>query len=410
MRVLSTVTGSQGHARAVLPMVRALAKAGHEVLVCLPPHLAEVYADSGARVEPALPDFIAAMQEMRQLRDNLDPALLGPGGEVDERAQLIGFAGGPQVASAYRAVLPLAEEFRPDIVLRDGGELAGCLIAEKLGIPHISAPSGAGNLIDPEGLHALLNERRAELGLPCQDDKFSIYRYGRIDCMPAGYTFNAFDSVEPFRYSQPMLSDGSAGLPAEFAGLSGDKPLVLASVGTSLPVVMGMQMMGIEMPDGMMDPVDTLRAIVGGLSLLDCHAIVSTGGLPVEGLEAGPNVHVVDWVPQPLLLQCAQVFLTHAGYNGIREGVRAGVPMATLPQYADEPHNAERITELGLGAPILDVTPEGIAAVCERLLTDEKITANVRSAHRQMLGLPGIDAVVAHLESLAAEHTAPAAS
>src|SRR5690606_32238342 len=51
MRVLSTVTGSQGHARAVLPLVRALAAAGHEVVVALPPHLAEVYADSGARVE-----------------------------------------------------------------------------------------------------------------------------------------------------------------------------------------------------------------------------------------------------------------------------------------------------------------------------------------------------------------------
>nr|UUG66794.1 Ktm28 [Streptomyces sp.] len=401
MRVLSTVTGSQGHARAVLPLVRALAAAGHEVVVALPPHLAEVYTDSGARVEAVLPDFIAAMQEMRQLRENMDPSLLGPNGEVDERAQLIGFAGGPQVASAYRAVLPLAEKFRPDLVLRDGGELAGCLIAEKLGIPHISAPSGAGNLIDPVGLAPLLNARREELGLPVQDDKWSIYAHGRIDCMPEGYAFNAFESPEPFRYSQPMLTDGSGGLPPEFAELSGDKPLVLASVGTSLPVVMGMQFMGIELPDGMMDPADTLRAIVGGLSRMDCHGIVSSGGLPVEDLEPGPNVHVVDWVPQPLLLQCAQVFLTHAGYNGIREGIKAGVPMATLPQYADEPHNAVRIGELGLGAPIEDVTPEGIAAVCERLLTDEKITANVRSAHRRMLGLPGIDAAVAHLEQLA---------
>ncbi|MEU7908098.1 glycosyltransferase [Actinoplanes sp. NPDC049118] len=402
MRVLSTVTGSQGHARAVLPLVRALAQAGHEVLVVLPEHLADVYADCGARVDPAMPDFVDSMKELRSMRDALDPEIFGSGEEIDTRMQMIGFAAGPHVAAAYHVILELARDFRPDIVLRDGGELAGCLVAEKLGIPHISAPSGAGNLVDPDGVAKLLNQRRAELGLPEQDDKWSIYRYGRISCLPHAYNFAAFDLPAPFEYAQPISVDGTEMLPAEYAGLSGDKPVVLASVGTSLPVVLAMQMMGIPLPDGMAEPAETLRSIIGGLSALDCHGIVSTGGLPTDDMEVGPGVQIADWVPQPLLLQCTQVFLTHGGYNSIREGMRVGVPMAVLPQYSDQHHNAARIEELGLGVHVTDVSSEGIASACKRLLTDERILANARAAQRRILGLPGMDAVIGHLERLAA--------
>ncbi|MEU4218215.1 glycosyltransferase [Actinoplanes sp. NPDC026623] len=402
MRVLSTVTGSQGHARAVLPMVRALAQAGHEVLVILPTHLADVYAECGAQVEPIMPDFVDSMKELRSMRDALDPEIFGSGENIDTRMQMIGFAAGPHVSTAYHVVLERARSFQPDIILRDGGELSGCLVAEKLGLPHISAPSGAGNLVDPDGVAQLLNQRRAELGLPEQDDKFSIYRYGRISCLPHAYNFAAFDLPEPFEYAQPLSVDGTETLPAEYANLSGDKPLVLASVGTSLPVVLAMQMMGIPLPDGMADPAVTLSSIIGGLSRLDCHGIVSTGGLPTEDMAAGPGVQIADWVPQPLLLQCAQVFLTHGGYNSIREGMRAGVPMAVLPQYSDQHHNAARIEELGLGVHVTDVSPEGIAAACSRLLTDERIIANVRAAQRRILGLPGMSGVITHLEKLAA--------
>ncbi|MGY6650656.1 glycosyltransferase [Amycolatopsis sp. TRM77291] len=401
MRVLSTITGSQGHARAVLPVVRGLVDAGHEVLVVLPSHLAVVFEGSGARVEPAMPNLVdAIVAEVRKVLANAGETQYGPEIFDDPRVKMMLFAAGPHVTGAYRAVLPLAEEFKPDLVFRDGGELSGVLIAEKFGIPHVSAPSGTGNVVDPDGAGWLLNERRKEVGLPERTGKWSIYAHGKIDCVPNEYSFAAFDVPPAITYRQPMLGAMKHSLPPELAGLSGDKPIVLASVGTSLPVLLEMQERGIGLPDGMIDPVETLYRIVQALSTIDCHAVVSTGGVKVEGIEIGPNVHIMDFVPQPLLLEVTQLFLTHGGYNGIREGIRAGVPMAALPQFGDEHHNAERLTKLGLGEWITDVSPEGIAKVCDSVLNNETIRQNIRTAQRKMLGLPGIESVVGYLESL----------
>jgi N-glycosyltransferase len=189
MRVLSTVTGSVGHAHEILPMVRALVAAGHHVVVAPSPHLAPVFAGTGAEVVDAMPDFLASTEHLRTLRTTGFPGYEPDGGPVDPRIELIAFAAGPQVTTAYEALLPIAEELRPDLVYREGSELAGCLIAEKLGIPHITGPTGVGNVLDPAGLNLLLNERRKDVGLPEKDDAWSMYPNGWLDSLPVGFSF-----------------------------------------------------------------------------------------------------------------------------------------------------------------------------------------------------------------------------
>lgn len=398
MRVFCSVTGSQGHARAMLPLAQALAEADHDVLVACPPHLADVFSPAPVRVEPILPDMAQIMQAMMTMKDprqDADEEI-----ELDPRLMMVLFSAGPHVSSTFRTLLPVARQFEPDLVLRDGAELAGCLLGEALGVPHVSVPSGAGNIIDPEGIVDILNERRREVGLPEQADSRSIYRHGRIDCMPAEYSFARYKIPDAFTYRQPMQLDGEEGLPMEFAELPADRPLVLASVGTALPVMLGLRSMSVEPPDDMMDPADTVRALVAGLSAVDCSAVVATAGFPLDGVDVGPNVHVVDWVPQTLLLQCTQLFITHCGYNGIREAVRFGVPMVTLPQFADQHHNAERVAELGLGLPVTEVTPEGVAAACEQALADDRISQVARTAQRAMLTLPSVQSAVEYLEGV----------
>lgn len=395
MKVFCSVTGSQGHARAVLPIARAMADAGHDVLVATPLHLTEVFEDEPMRVEAVMPDM---GQIILQLRAAGESVLTDD--KLDPRLALIALAGGPHITNTANTLIPLAEEFGAELVLRDGAELAGCLVAEALGIPHISAPSGAGNITDAAGTAAALNERRDELGLPAQEDAWSIYRYGRIDCLPEHYSFAAFPMPSPFAYRQPIDLDRGRLLDAEFADLRGDRPLVLASVGTALPVMQGMEHLGIDMPEDMMAPADTVRALVEGLSKLDVVAVVATGGFPPEDVEIGDNVHIAEYIPQPLLLETTSVFLSHGGYNSIRESVRTGVPMAVLPQFGDQHHNAQRVEELGLGRHITETTADGIAAVVSDVLTDQRIRSEVTTAQRRTQALPGFDAVVAHLESL----------
>lgn len=106
----------------------------------------------------------------------------------------------------------------------------------------------------------------------------------------------------------------------------------------------------------------------------------------------GRDVHLVDQMPQPLLLRCAQLFVTHGGYNSIREAVGTGTPMAVAPRFGDQPANADRVQALGLGrripGPGAAPTAAEVAATCHRLLADPEVNARTRHAQRQMLALP----------------------
>ena len=124
--------------------------------------------------------------------------------------------------------------------------------------------------------------------------------------------------------------------------------------------------------------------------------------MPVDTTKAAPHVRVVDRFPQQLLLEHAALFVTHGGYNSIREAVRAGVPMAVRPMFGDQQYNALRVADLGLGEHIANRGAEPMLETCRRLLADENVTDEARRAQKEMLALPGIDAAVTHLERLAA--------
>lgn len=153
----------------------------------------------------------------------------------------------------------------------------------------------------------------------------------------------------------------------------------------------------------MTDPAEQLATIIAGLSRLECTAVVATGGIEAAGgVEPAPHVHLTDRLAQPLLLECADLFVTHGGYNSIREAVRTGTPMAVLPNFGDQLPNAARVQELGLGRHLTDTDPDAVAAVCRELLADRETAARCRRAQLASLALPDIGQVVADLEKLVA--------
>jgi N-glycosyltransferase len=125
---------------------------------------------------------------------------------------------------------------------------------------------------------------------------------------------------------------------------------------------------------------------------------VLTGGLPVEA--QAPNVHLVESLPQALLLQAADLLVSHGGYSSVREAMRAGTPVAVLPVLHDQMHNAHRVCELRLGVRVHDFCPDAVASACREALEDQTIRHGVRGAQRHMLGLPSIRAVSGYLERI----------
>jgi UDP:flavonoid glycosyltransferase YjiC (YdhE family) len=406
VRVLSSITGSQGHARDMLPLIRAIADAGHDVLVALPPSLAHIYEVERVRVAPVLPEMhdsiMAVVKEgtEKRVREAAEAGLpVAPPPELTAFDEMLVMAGGPHITPTYHAIMALALDFKPNLVVRDSAEIAATLVAEQLGLRYICGPSGAGDMVDPVRLVDLLNERRAEIGIPAAHDPAALYRYGRFDSVPERYGFAAFDVPYAIRYRQSPIVARDEVLSREIADLPTDKPLVAAAMGTVLLQLREFFQFG---PPQDEDPSKVLlQAIAGGLSDLDCYAVLATGGLSMEGIEVGDNVHVVERMAQPLLLQCADLFLTHGGYNSIRESMFGGTAMAVLPQFGDQPFHADLLQKMNLGRVVPETTAKSVRDTCRTVLDDPAITQEVRRAQREMLALPSVDTVVPHLESLA---------
>ncbi|MFI0781013.1 glycosyltransferase [Streptomyces sp. NPDC021212] len=422
MRILCSIALSPSNARALLPLARAAAEAGHEVLVVSPPEMADVFDGEPMRVKPLFTDMaeivLRLLQEKRIEAMPSDP--FAP-------ETLVATSCGPHVTDAYQQLLEVAHEFRPDIVLRSGVEFAGYLVAETLGIPHVTAPSGGGQYLDPKLVLAELNERRTELGLPAGSEPEAIHANGRFDCMPPDYSFSAYDIPDTFAYQQPSSIVRDETGPEWLQDIPTDRPLVVvsstnvfASVMSSsvFPRILGLFFDGLvagHMFEGMggvqVDPAvmvdalmqgdaNPLNAIVKGLSEVDCTAIVATRGMPLNQDVVGDNIRVFERIPQPLLLESAQLLFTHGGYNSVREAVRAGVPMAVLPEVSDQLHNANRVEELGLGLRVPGANADAVAETCTRLLEDPRFAQQARKAQRRMLSLPPVDAAVDHLARL----------
>lgn len=405
MRVLCTTTGSASHGRAQLPLLRALAAAGHEVLVVTNPSLAPVFQDDDVRVTTVMPDLDprARMQEhsadLAALPKDDTAALHTAMGRLMFRGMA---AGGAKIS--LETVFPTVKEFQPDLILRDGMDMGAVLIAERLGIPQLPTPSGAVNIVDPADVLPYLNATREEVGLPTQDDPLSIAPHGRVDCVPPEFTF-ARNLPPTWSYRQTVDVERASVLPRWVAELPTDRPLVYAAIGTAMPKmleIMADTEGDIELPPGFPDPTATLRTIADAVSRLeDCTVVLTTSGVPLDTDGLPPHVHVTERLPQPILLESVDVFLTHGGFNSIRESLRTATPLAVLPQFGDQHSNARRVEELGLGRHVTDTTPEGVAAVCRDVLADGTITARARAARLAMLATPGIETAVGDLEKLA---------
>jgi UDP:flavonoid glycosyltransferase YjiC (YdhE family) len=78
----------------------------------------------------------------------------------------------------------------------------------------------------------------------------------------------------------------------------------------------------------------------------------------------------------------------------------AGVPLAVVPFFADQPANAERIAQLGAGIA-LDHGVTGIADAVTKLLQDPLYRRRAGLIAAEIAALPTVDEAVGVLEEIA---------
>ena len=123
------------------------------------------------------------------------------------------------------------------------------------------------------------------------------------------------------------------------------------------------------------------------------EVIISAGrDFPIHKLKEIPeNIKIYDIVPQLSVLKQADIFVTHGGMNSVSEAFVHGVPMVVIPFMADQPTNARRIEELGLGRK-LDyrlINSELLRNTVLSVMKDDNISDNVSRMQRKMLDAPG---------------------
>jgi MGT family glycosyltransferase len=166
-----------------------------------------------------------------------------------------------------------------------------------------------------------------------------------------------------------------------------DRPTVFASLGTVFNKTPGV-----------------LEAIVGALAAEPINVIVAIGRDQDPG-RFGPqpdHVRLEAYVPQPLLLAHCDAFVTHGGFNSVKEAVSSGVPMVVVPISADQPYSAERCADLGVGRMLGadDRTPDAIREAVRQVLAEPTYRANARAFQAAMMALPGPEEMVEMIESL----------
>ncbi len=329
--------GDAGHAFPAIALARALRGRGHEVLV-------ETWERWREAVEGEGIAFTAAEEYT-----TFPPRREEPGGWRS-------------AADAAIALLPLMEEFRPDVVVSDILTLAPALAAERAGvkratlIPHVypvhepGLPFFAFGLQPPRtpvgralwrgALPVLesglrrgrdeMNETRAAVGLPPVE-----WFHGGISRELA--LVATFPQLEyPRRWPAGVHVTGPMQFELPYPDIElpdGDEPLVLVAPSTA------------------QDPeLRLVRVALDALADEPVRVVATTNRLDPGPLPAAPaNAVVVDWLSYSQVMPEASLVICHGGHGTVARALAAGVPVLCCPRAGDMAENSARVAWAGAG-------------------------------------------------------------
>ncbi|MBM7790937.1 glycosyltransferase [Tenggerimyces flavus] len=384
MRVLLATTSGMGHYVPMLPFAAALVRAGHEVQVAAPRSFAAAVERSGYPYWPCA-DVDPAELAAAHARMNAAPPEQRNAAFVEVAADL-----------APRAILPgmltAIDAYRPDLVLREVGELGSAMASElRGGIPQVQVLIGLakfGTLLR-DVVGPIHGRARVWAGLPAE----GTTSVPSVSLLPLSYEEPGTAGSEVRRYVDASVLDAAEPLP-DWSNGNAD-PLVYVTFGT----------VSASVPQA----VATFRAVVESLASLPIRllATVGDGGDPsaFDGLPA--NVRVERFVPQASVLPHAAAMVCHGGMGTVLGGLSAGVPMVVVPQFADQPDNAARVEALGAGLQVrndhLDdpVDPAWVAEATRRVLAEPSFRTGAEKLRADIHALPPADEAVAFFEELA---------
>ena len=368
MRILFATTRAAGHFGPLIPFAHACRRAGHDVLVAaagsLAPHVERAGLPHAALPDPSLEVLEPIWRRLRAM----------PPRDADRTMMTEVFAG-EHARSALPAMLATMRDWRPDVVLRESCEFASLVAAERLGVPHVHVGIflEMGGMLEWEPLAEPLDRLRARAGLSRDPRPERIWDEPYLTLTPRALEDpGAPPPAGTRRYHEPAAP--ARPLPDWWDGA--DDPLVYVSFGSVAA--------GAGFYPGL------YRAAVDALAGLPVRVLL-TVGTDVDPAELGPvpaSVRVERWVPQSAVTPHAAAMVGHGGSGSTLMAMAAGLPLALIPLFADQPANARRVAALGAGIALGPVAEGGDGATLVAGMAVERLTG-LRAAVEAVLHAPG---------------------
>jgi UDP:flavonoid glycosyltransferase YjiC (YdhE family) len=394
VRVLLTTRGSSGHVTPLAPFGNALRGAGHEVLVAAQWRFQENVERTGLPFAPlgapADEEWMALLPEFARLRldEGHDRMVAEFFGDLDVRAML------PRLRE-------LADEWRPDLIIRESWEYASTVVADERAIPLARVGLGVAGVetVSERAAAPAVDAARIAAGLPADPDGERMRATPYFSAMPS--------ALEDPAVPQPPRTLRFRTSEAPPPAVPDDEPLVYVSFGS---VTAGAHLAYYPA---------LYRSAIDALAPLPARFLVTVGEDRDLG-ELGPlpaNVTVERWVPQDEVLAHASAVVTHGGHGSTLGALAHGVPLAVLPLFAlDQWFNAEAVDRAGAGVALggdrltrraielpSEETLARLAPAVERLLSDPGPRAAARAIADEMRALPPVGDAAPALEAIARE-------
>ena len=383
LRVLCTSTGGAGHVHALSPVARALRDRGHDVRWA-------VAADGGDAVGSMGFEWSAAGLTTAARREAAG-AVLGAIAQLPmaqrrgpQFAALFARAAGPVM---QRDLAPIVDRVRPDVVVREMGELAAAPIAAARGIPLVTV-AYSGVLPEPARDQVIDDLRplwHAEgLGDPSWADV-----YGQLYLHPFPVSFGQRPDSPVVRPVRPDRGAPTAAPPAWLVALGTDRPFVYVTSGTELAAITF--------------PWRELFAVVSSLDL-DAVATIGPRLDPVSLGTVPANVRVERFVPQADLLGRASAVVSHGGAGTVLGAASHGRPQLVVPLFADQWENGVAVDHAGCG---IVLGPDGrggedLARSLRTILAGPSHRDAAKRVAGEIAAMPAATDVVLEVEALAA--------
>jgi UDP-glucoronosyl and UDP-glucosyl transferase len=383
MRVLAACSlGGAGHLTPLLPYLVGARDLGHETLVVGPPAISTLVGPTGF---PFQTGDEPPEDEVAPIREQL-PVLPAAEASVLGSCQLFG-------RLAARAMLPAMErvcsEWVPDLILREPCEYSSAVVSVRTRTPAAQVAISVA-----EGEAASIRAAAPAL---------EEHRVGLVDHLwscPYLTTFPASLDPSPFPNTirvRPTSGPASDRLPGWWE--SPDLPLVYVTFGTVLGY--------------MSIAAGVYRAALQAVQHLEARVLLTVGGrFDQDQLGLLPsNVHVESWVEQARVFTEADLVVCHGGSGTAYGALAAGLPLVTVPVFADQFENSRRISAYGAGRavemdnrslagprrPIQVEDAPQITAAIEAVLGDQSYRRQARRLAHEMAGAPPAREVLSQL-------------